>query len=65
LTGTSNVPWARNSCHVWAEGGVAEQKLAAGWRPGRGTYPAPPLEDILAGAGEADTGGLAPTVAPG
>ncbi len=41
LSGTST-PWARNSCHVWAEGGVAEQKLAAGWRPGTGPYPAPP-----------------------
>jgi len=37
-------PWARDSCHVWAEGGVADQKLAAGWRPGTGPYPAPPVE---------------------
>ena len=37
-------PWARNSCHVWAEGGIADQKLAAGWRPGTGAYPAPPLQ---------------------
>jgi Protein of unknown function (DUF2889) len=37
-------PWARDSCHVWAEGGVADQKLAAGWRPGTGPYPAPALE---------------------
>jgi hypothetical protein len=36
-------PWARNSCHIWAEGGVADQKLAAGWRPGVGPYPAPAL----------------------
>jgi len=34
-------PWARDSCHVWAEDGVADQKLAAGWRPGIGPYPAP------------------------
>lgn len=34
-------PWARDSCHVWAEGGPADQKLAAGWRPGVGPYPAP------------------------
>ena len=34
-------PWARDSCHIWAEGGVADQKLAAGWRPGVGPYPAP------------------------
>ncbi|MGH3578781.1 MAG: DUF2889 domain-containing protein, partial [Mycobacterium sp.] len=39
-------PWAKNSCHVWAEGGVADQKLAAGWRPGTGPYPARPVDDI-------------------
>jgi len=43
VTGTGS-PWARNSCHVWAEGGAADQKLAAGWRPGIGPYPAPPVE---------------------
>ncbi len=38
----------RNTCHIWAEGGVAEQKLAAGWRPGeRAGYPAPPVAVIL------------------
>ncbi|MGD0393843.1 MAG: DUF2889 domain-containing protein [Acidimicrobiales bacterium] len=37
-------PWARDSCHIWVEGGIADQKLAAGWRPGTGPYPAPPLE---------------------
>jgi Protein of unknown function (DUF2889) len=40
------VPLPRNSCHVWAEGGVAERKIAAGWRPGSGPYPAPPVEAI-------------------
>jgi Protein of unknown function (DUF2889) len=44
LAGTT--PWARDTCHVWAEGGVAEEKLAAGWRPGVGPYPAPLLEVI-------------------
>jgi Protein of unknown function (DUF2889) len=39
-------PWARDTCHVWAEAGVAEQKLAAGWRPGIGPYPAQPVEVI-------------------
>lgn len=34
-------PWARDSCHIWAEGGPADQKLDAGWRPGIGPYPAP------------------------
>ena len=38
----------RNTCHIWAEGGVAEQKLAAGWRPGeRAGYPAPPVAVFL------------------
>ena len=37
-------PWARDSCHIWAEGGIADQKLAAGWRPGTGPYPAPAVE---------------------
>jgi len=36
-------PWARDSCHIWAEDGIADQKLAAGWRPGVGPYPAPAL----------------------
>ena len=42
LSGTRG-PWALDSCHVWAAGGIAEQKLAAGWRPGTGPYPAPAL----------------------
>jgi Protein of unknown function (DUF2889) len=36
-----------NTCHVFCEGGPAEQKLAAGWRPGIGGYPAPPVEVLL------------------
>jgi hypothetical protein len=40
-------PWARDSCHVWAEGGVAEQKLAAGWRPGVGPYPSPAVQTFV------------------
>jgi hypothetical protein len=47
ITGT-NSPWARNTCHIWAEGGVAEQKLAAGWRPGVGPYPSPTVATFLA-----------------
>lgn len=42
ITGMDS-PWVRNTCHVWAEGGVAEQKVAVGWRPGVGPYPAPAL----------------------
>lgn len=37
----------RNTCHVFVDGGPAEKKLAAGWRPGVGGYPAPPVEVIL------------------
>ena len=44
-------PWVRNSCHVWADGGVAEQKVAVGWRPGVGAYPSPPLEEIIGTGG--------------
>jgi hypothetical protein len=40
-------PWARDSCHIWAEGGIADQKLAAGWRPGVGPYPSPALVTFL------------------
>ena len=47
LAGESS-PWARNTCHIWAEDGIADQKLAAGWRPGNGPYPAPPLEHFQA-----------------
>jgi hypothetical protein len=50
-TGT---PWVRNTCHIWAEGGVGEQKLAAGWRPGIGVYPSPPLKEIIE-AGRSDS----------
>jgi hypothetical protein len=42
-------PWARDSCHIWAEGGVGDQKLAAGWRPGRGPYPALSVDAIRGG----------------
>lgn len=46
-SGEGGSPWARNSCHIWAEDGVAEQKLAAGWHPGVGPYPAPALVTFL------------------
>jgi hypothetical protein len=47
LTGETS-PWVPNTCHIWAEGGIADQKLASGWRPGTGPYPAPPLEHFEA-----------------
>lgn len=58
------VPWMRDTCHVWAAGGIGERKLAAGWRPGMGAYPAPPLDDVgveyRAGTADGDVvGGLA------
>ena len=45
--GGTGSPWARDSCHIWAEGGIADQKLAAGWRPGTGSYPSPALVTFL------------------
>ncbi len=39
-------PWSINTCHVWAEDGVAIRKLRAGWRPGTGPYPTPELKEI-------------------
>lgn len=39
-------PFMPNSCHIWAEGGAAEQKIAAGWRPGVDGYPAPNAVEV-------------------
>ncbi len=44
---TGSSPWLRNSCHIWSEGGIGEQKVDAGWRPGLTGYPAPTLEQWL------------------
>lgn len=38
--------WLADTCHVWAVGGVGEQKLATGWRPGVDGYPAPTLVEL-------------------
>jgi hypothetical protein len=35
-----------NTCHVWAEGGIGQQKIELGWRPGRDGFPAAPLVEI-------------------
>ena len=40
------LPLIANTCHVWAIGGVAEQKLERGWRPGRMLTPIPALADL-------------------
>jgi hypothetical protein len=42
----SGVQWLTNTCHVWAEGGIGQQKVALGWRPTKETYPAPSLVEI-------------------
>jgi hypothetical protein len=36
----------RGSCHLWAPGGVGQQKLELGWRPGGSQYPVPTLERL-------------------
>lgn len=39
--------WLSGTCHIWEpEQGVGPAKVAIGWRPGRGEYPAPPLSEI-------------------
>ena len=38
--------WLADTCHVWAVGGVGEQKLALGWRPGVDGYPSPTLVEL-------------------
>lgn len=43
---TENGGWMRNTCHIWADGGVGPQKLAIGWRPGTSTSPVPPVDQI-------------------
>jgi hypothetical protein len=35
-----------NSCHVWAPDGPGVRKLEAGWRPGQGVFPVPPVESF-------------------
>ncbi|WP_329310878.1 DUF2889 domain-containing protein [Streptomyces sp. NBC_01262] len=32
------------SCHIWAPDGPGVRKLEAGWRPGTGVFPVPPVE---------------------
>lgn len=44
--------WLADTCHVWAVGGVGEQKLALGWRPGVDGYPSPTLVELRRRTGE-------------
>ena len=38
--------WLRNTCHLWAEGGIGLTKIAEGWRPGVDGYPARSLVEM-------------------
>jgi len=38
--------WLADTCHLWAVGGVGEEKLALGWRPGVDGYPSPTLVEL-------------------
>lgn len=40
------LPLITDTCHVWAAGGVAEQKLERGWRPGSMLTPIPALAEL-------------------
>jgi hypothetical protein len=40
------LPMIADTCHVWATGGVAEEKLERGWRPGTTPVPVPPLSEF-------------------
>jgi hypothetical protein len=44
--GTGGLGFLRNTCHMWSEDGIGSQKVALGWRPGAGEYPAPTLVEI-------------------
>jgi hypothetical protein len=35
-----------NTCHIWRDGGPGAKKVAAGWLPLRGEYPAPRVVEI-------------------
>lgn len=35
-----------DTCHVWATDGPGPEKVALGWRPARGEYPAPRVEVV-------------------
>ncbi len=45
-TGEARLEWLSNTCHVWAEDGPGPEKVATGWRPGIGEYPAPSVVEI-------------------
>jgi len=43
---SGNLAGMVNTCHLWAEDGIGMQKVAAGWIPRDGEYPAPALVEI-------------------
>jgi len=43
---SDGVGWLADSCHVWASGGPGPTKLALGWRPGTGGYPARSVAEL-------------------
>lgn len=45
-----------NTCHVFIDDGPGAQKIAAGWRPGMFSYPAPRVAEIRRRIAEGDTG---------
>ncbi|HVX23565.1 MAG TPA: DUF2889 domain-containing protein [Acidimicrobiales bacterium] len=49
-------PWLAGSCHIWAADGPGPDKLALGWRPGRGQYPAPSAVELRRSAAARDAG---------
>jgi hypothetical protein len=49
--------WLEDTCHVWARGGPGSQKVALGWRPGPGEYPAPSVAEVAGRAAAPPAGG--------
>lgn len=46
--------WLAGTCHIWEpEHGPGPTKVALGWRPGRGEYPAPSVEEVRRLVGDA------------
>ena len=41
------VAWLRNTCHLWADDGVGEQKIALGWVAVEDEYPVPRIEVLI------------------
>lgn len=47
----SGLTWLGDTCHVWAHEGPGQEKVALGWRPGQGAYPAPSAAELRAKRG--------------